>query len=320
MDCLLIEGPLNKKHDGHAPVAIKPRQIPISLYRRPPMTVLHILTVIFILIGSILPDLLFGVANVFFVKCALLLLGMGICLINKKWRPLWPLPLILLVIQLSFKASELIRNAAWWQPLFGWAGFFSWVAGNVFVKAIGILPVAAALLLVKKSLKPAFLAPGNLKIKADAIPWLGVKGGRVPWGRLSWISGLCIMLGTVILSIVTRIGIKEAPAFSRLFVSLPLILLLAVVNSFCEGLVFRSAILSSLKGNFAKTFALIMPALFFGIAHYEGIPGGILGAVMSAVLGYFISLGMYETEGFLSGWIIHALQDAAIFSTLALLG
>jgi len=42
--------------------------------------------------------------------------------------------------------------------------------------------------------------------------------------------------------------------------------------------------------------------------------------VMSAVLGYYMSLSMYETEGFLSGWIIHVLQDVAIFSTLALLG
>ncbi|HWQ06055.1 MAG TPA: hypothetical protein VN453_02485, partial [Feifaniaceae bacterium] len=155
------------------------------------MTILHILTVIFILIGSILPDLLFGVANVFFVKCALLLLGAAVCLLHKKWQPLWPLPLILLVIQLSFKASELIRNAAWWQPLFEWAGFFSGVAGNVFVKVIGILPVAGALMLLFKTPSASFLAPGNLKIKADAIPWLGIKGGRVAWGRLSWISGLC---------------------------------------------------------------------------------------------------------------------------------
>lgn len=284
------------------------------------MTILHILTVLFILIGSILPDLLFGAAHVFLIKCALLLICAVVCLTYKKWRPLWPLAAILLVIQLSFKASELIRASGWWQPMFGWAGFFSGVAGNVFVKMIGILPVAGVLLLIKKSPKRAFLAPGNLNVKADAIPWLGIKGGRVPWGRLSWISGLCIMAGTVILAIVTRIGVKAAPAYARLLANIPLILLLAVVNSFCEGLVFRSAILAPLKGNFGKTFVLLMPALFFGIAHYEGIPGGLLGAVMSAVLGYYMPLSMYETEGFLSGWIIHVLQDVAIFSTLALLG
>ena len=42
--------------------------------------------------------------------------------------------------------------------------------------------------------------------------------------------------------------------------------------------------------------------------------------LFGAAQGYYMSLSMYETDGFLSGWIIHALQDAASFSTLAMLG
>ena len=284
------------------------------------MTLLHVITIVLVLVGSILPELLLSAPYVFIAKCALLLAFLIVLLLIKKWRKLWRFALILLIIQLVFKGSELLRGAAWWDSLFQWAGFFSGIAANVASKLIGIVPVAAALLLLFKTPAVSYLAVGNLKQKADAIPWLGIKGDRTPWRRLAPISGVLIMLGTVALSIVTATGMQAEPDYLRLLSSFPLIVGLALVNSFCEGLVFRSAIMAPLKAHFSKTFVLLMTALFFGIAHFTGVPGGFLGFAMSAVLGYYIALSMYETQGFLSGWIIHFLQDVAIFSTLALLG
>jgi len=128
------------------------------------------------------------------------------------------------------------------------------------------------------------------------------------------------MTGTTLLAIVTTPGLKFHVNGNRLLIGLPLIVLLALVNSFCENLVFRSAIMAPLRSVLPKLYVLLASALFFGIAHYEGVPGGILGAIMSGLLGYYISLSIYETEGFASGWIIHFFQDVAIFSTLALMG
>ena len=272
-----------------------------------------------VLISSILPDLTFPSPYMQFVKLAVLLAMAVLCLLVGRLKPLWKLAASLLTVNASFVLTAAIRNVPGWTALFSGAGFFQTIAGNVAVKLIGILPVAAVLFFLMGSWQKAFLTPGKLSEKADAIGWLGIPGGSIPWGRLSVISGLLIMTGTALLSILTATGFHLPGGGGRLLQYFPLILLLALVNSFCEGLVFRCAVLAPLKEGSPKMFALLMPALFFGIAHYEGIPGGPLGAAMSGILGWYMTRAMYETGGFLSGWIIHFLQDIAVFSTLALL-
>jgi len=65
---------------------------------------------------------------------------------------------------------------------------------------------------------------------------------------------------------------------------------------------------------------LFIAAMIFGIGHYYGAPSGIVGVVMSGLLGWYLSRSMYETKGFVSSWIIHFLQDVVIFATILLLG
>ncbi len=279
----------------------------------------YVLTALLMLIASILPDLLFPSPHLQWMKIAALLAAVTVLLILPKWRFLWKFAFLLLTINLSFLLTAAIRTAPGWAALFAGAGFFADVAGNASVKVVGILPVAAALILTTGSVGKSYLAPGNLKEKASAIRWLGIPEDVISWGRLCVISGVLIMSGTVLLSIVTATGFRLPGGFGRLIANFPLILLLALVNSFCEGLVFRSAVMAPLRDAFPKSFVLLMPTLFFGIAHYEGIPGGPLGAVMSGVLGWYMARAMYEAGGFLPGWIIHLMQDVAVFSTLALL-
>lgn len=283
------------------------------------MNTLLILTLLTTLIGSILPEVLIHSSYVLAGKLVLLSLITLVTLLKKKWRVLWRYPVVMMIILLSFALTAYIRGTSWWNPLFQGTDFFSQIAGNIAVKPIGVLPVAAALLLLCGPLSCAYLSIGSLNRKADAIPWLGIRAARISWLKLSLISGVLIMVGTVILSFVTTPGLKFQLHVNRLLTGLPLILLLALVNSFCENLVFRCAIMAPLRCVMPKLFVLLTSALFFGIAHYEGVPGGILGAIMSGVMGYFISLSIYETDGFASGWIIHFFQDVAIFSTLALM-
>jgi len=284
------------------------------------MKMKSVLAVLLVLIASILPDLIIHSPYLTLGKIIVLVIAVVLFLIIRSLRSLWKLPVILLTINAAFWMSDFIRNTFWWKNLFGGFGFFSGVAGSVFVKVLGIIPVAAVLLLLMKNPKACFLSPGDLTVRAEKITWLGIRGDRIQWRKLAVISGLLIMIGTVLLSMITTTGFGKLSGFDRFITYLPVILLLAVVNSFCEGLVFRSAIMAPIKDLFPKLLVTLMPALFFGIAHYQGIPGGFLGAALSGVLGYYMSLSMYETRGFLSGWIIHVMQDVAIFSTLVLMG
>ncbi len=56
-----------------------------------------------------------------------------------------------------------------------------------------------------------------------------------------------------------------------------------------------------------------MSAYFFGIAHYFGTPGGIVGGLLSIFMGWVLGKGMLETRGLFWTWRIHFLSDIAIF-------
>jgi len=62
--------------------------------------------------------------------------------------------------------------------------------------------------------------------------------------------------------------------------------------------------------------ALWQSAYFFGIAHYFGTPGGVLGGLLSIFMGWILGKGMVETRGLFWTWWIHFLSDIAIFTFL----
>ena len=284
------------------------------------MRIRYSLATVLILAALILPELFLPANTALVGKLAFLAIMAIICRIMKPWRDIWQLAAVLLVINASFWLDTQIRNADWWRILFRNAGYFADVASSVAVKVIGIMPVMAILLLLLNKPARGFLAPGNLSAKAKAIVWLGIPEDRFRWGWLAAVSGILIMLGTTLLALITITGFRVPTGMDRWLSNLPLIMGLALVNSFCEGLVFRSAIMGPIRDVFPKFFVTLMPALFFGIAHYQGIPGGWLGAAMSGLLGWYMSRSVYEPNGFATGWIIHFWQDLAIFTTLALLG
>jgi hypothetical protein len=95
---------------------------------------------------------------------------------------------------------------------------------------------------------------------------------------------------------------------------------LALLNSFCEGVQYRSAVLGALKDILPKDQQVLIAAIFFGIGHFYGAPSGVVGVFMSGLLGWFLCRSMVETRGFVASWLIHFMQDIVIFSTIVLLG
>ncbi len=102
---------------------------------------------------------------------------------------------------------------------------------------------------------------------------------------------------------------------------LPSILFYAALNAFNEEMTYRAPMLAALEPVGGSRQALWMAAYFFGIAHYFGTPGGILGGIVSIFMGWILGKGMLETRGLFWTWWIHFLSDVAIFAflTLALL-
>ncbi len=228
--------------------------------------------------------------------------------------------LLLIALTLGNILLNIVAGFDAWTDVFLRNTFLGNVGGNMVLKIIQVIPVTVALLVLFKGPAEAYLAKGDLSAKVEEIKWLGIRQGQLTWGRLAVISGLLISLGTILLTIITVTGASVVPAFSKLPALFPMVLVFALINSLCEGIVYRSTMLSSLKNILPKNQLMLVAAAFFGIAHYYGAPGGIIGVAMSGVLGWYMSRSMYETRGFASSWIIHFMQDVVIFSTMIVLG
>lgn len=278
------------------------------------------------LIASLAPDIVvresagFLPGWWFVAKIALLLAGALILALVAGERTLANYSFVLAVIVATQMAAGRAEGSAWWGSLFAPDSFSGAFGGAVLLKALGILPVVAVLLLLFRSPRAVYLVPGDLSTKASRIGWLGIEEGRIGWGRLAVISGLLIAAGTLLLTLLTVTGFSVPETLDRLPPLLPLIVLLALVNSFSEGVVYRSAVLGPLKDVLPQGALVMVAAAFFGVAHFYGVPRGIVGVIMSGVLGWFMCRSMVDTKGFVAAWVIHFLQDLVIFSTIVVLG
>jgi membrane protease YdiL (CAAX protease family) len=285
-----------------------------------------ILAGVLTLIASLLPDILvrelvgFLPSWWFLAKALLLIAGTLYLLIAARERNLAQYGFLLTVIIVVQIIVGQTAASTWWQSLFPPEGFRGQFGGAVLLKFLGILPVVGVLLLLYRSPRRVYLVKGDLSAKASRIAWLGIEEGKISWRRLSVISALLISAGTLLLTMITVTGFSQPATLDRLPPLLPLIVLLALVNSLSEGVVYRSSVLGPLKETLPKDYLILLAAAFFGVAHYYGAPGGILGVIMSGVLGWYMCRSMYETQGFVAAWIIHFFQDIVIFSTLAVLG
>ena len=285
-----------------------------------------IIPVVLILIASIAIDIIlqqtigYVPAELARIKILVLACIYFISFFSQKLRPLSGFLLILLAILTINMLTGFIQTTSFWKSTFNTASFAGNFGSSILLKIIGILPILAVLFLIFRSRSEFYLCIGDLKQKSSRINWLGIKENQITWGKLAIISGLLISLGTILLTIITVTNVSEIKGLGNWLSYLPLILLLALANSFCEGLIFRSAIMATLKDELPKNQLVLIAALFFGISHYYGAPGGPLGVIMSGLLGWYMCRSMYETKGFVSSWMIHAMQDVVIFSTIFLLG
>ena len=285
-----------------------------------------IIPVVLVLIASIAIDIIlqqtigYVPAELARIKILALACIYFISFFSQKLRPLSGFLLILLAILTINMLTGFIQTTSFWKSTFNTASFAGNFGSSILLKIIGILPILAVLFLIFRSRSEFYLCIGDLKQKASRINWLGIKENKITWGKLAIISGLLISLGTILLTIITVTNVSEIKGLGNWLSYLPLILLLALANSFCEGLIFRSAIMATLKDELPKNQLVLIAALFFGISHFYGAPGGPLGVIMSGLLGWYMCRSMYETKGFVSSWMIHAMQDVVIFSTIFLLG
>lgn len=244
--------------------------------------------------------------------------GLGIALFaalfSQRFCPLFKFVLVIALLFVLEYVSGWIAGSRFWMNIFGGTGFTANMASTQVLRLLISAGMITALMSLQGHPSRFFLVKGNLDAAAQPIPLLMSKPSR--WSKLGWILAVCITGGTLVFLIL---GASPTTAsFSRLLPLLPAVLIFAVMNSFSEEVNYRASLLSVLEEPLGKGQSLLLTSLYFGIGHFYGVPYGIAGVIMASLLGWFLGKSMLETRGLGWAWFIHFLQDAAIFSFLAL--
>jgi membrane protease YdiL (CAAX protease family) len=84
-------------------------------------------------------------------------------------------------------------------------------------------------------------------------------------------------------------------------------------------MIFRVGINGPLTNLLSPNKIYLISAVIFGVAHFQGMPSGIIGVILAGLLGYVLSKSIHETNGIFWAWLIHFLQDIIIIGSLYLL-
>jgi membrane protease YdiL (CAAX protease family) len=239
-------------------------------------------------------------------------------LVSLAWRPLRGLRV--------YFAAVLALYAVQWGVGEGFArlNYMSWFTGtSPFLKemlsvqiprvTIGIIMVLI-LLALTRDFRRFFFVIGKRDAIAQPIPWL--MSEATPWKKVGPFMCVCLLAGMVV--ILWLFGAH--PSLSQLAQAaplLPLIVLFAGCNAFGEELSYRATLLAGLEPALGMGQALGISAVYFGLAHFYGVPYGVMGVLLSIFMGWMLGKSMLETRGFLWPWLIHVCLDVVVFAFMA---
>jgi len=233
------------------------------------------------------------------------------------WKPIRPLRNFFLVMFAFFGLMELrLRfnfTFAPLQALFGHSVFDERMQAEQTGKLAVALVMISVLLVLGYKRRDFFLTRGNLRAPIEPVRLLGFPK-PAPWPIFGLQWGFYIAIA---LAVVQYIVLRPSGDLMLKVVSiLPSILFYAALNAFNEEIIYRAPMLATVEPVGGSKQALWLSAYFFGIAHYFGTPGGLIGGVLSIFMGWILGKGMVETRGLFWTWWIHFLSDIAIFTFL----
>ena len=244
-----------------------------------------------------------------------IVIGLAVTLI---WAPLRALRPMLWLFLVLVGTQWLVYTQVDRLPIFEtWLrdpSFSVYMPTELSLNLIVTLAMIAALFVLKRDRRAFYLAKGDTSAPADPIRWLGVKPGD-RWNAVGRNLTIGLSLGT--LAFLVIFGRPSPDIVVRALPFLPAILLAAALNAFNEEVTYKASFLSVLVEPVGSRQALRMVAAYFGIAHFYGIPYGLMGVALAWFLGWILARSMLETRGLAWAWFIHFVQDVLIFGFLA---
>jgi hypothetical protein len=258
---------------------------------------------------TVTPDLRAGSSIVLIVA------GLALTLVWSPVRPLRPLLVLFLVL---LGGQWVVFTQVGRLPIFRtWLvdpSFNVYMPAEVLLNLLVTLAILAALFLARRDRRAFYLARGDPSAPAEPIRWLLVKPGD-RWSTVGRDLTIGISLGT--LAFLAIAGRPSMDIVIRALPFLPAVIFAAALNAFNEEVTYKASLLSVLVGPVGQRHALRMVAAYFGIAHFYGVPYGLVGVALAWFLGWILARSMLETRGLWWAWFIHFVQDVLIFGFMA---
>jgi membrane protease YdiL (CAAX protease family) len=89
-----------------------------------------------------------------------------------------------------------------------------------------------------------------------------------------------------------------------------------IVNGIIEDAIFFGILLTATSGPLHQVSAVVVVAAAFGMAHFSGVPGSMIGVAMAGAWGAVLGLLRVRTDGMLATYLAHVLADATIMVVL----
>jgi membrane protease YdiL (CAAX protease family) len=271
---------------------------------------------------SLLPDILFkefsGELPTWLFWAKIGLLGSGL-LISQCWKPLRALRLYFAVVLAVYLLGWGVDRAYLGINYTAWFVGMNAFQRELFTVQIPRITSGGLLVLLMFALTGSFrgffFVIGKLNAPAAPIPLILTRPPT--WHYLGPAIAAAMPLGLIVFAFI----FGQPPSIQTISAVLPLlpfILLFAASNAFGEEMLYRASWLAALENQLGKTQALLMTAVYFGIAHFYGVPYGLTGILMAFIPGWLMGKAMLETRGFFWAWFIHLCMDTVIFFFMAL--
>lgn len=186
---------------------------------------------------------------------------------------------------------------------------------QLLLLGIAFISMISSYVLNPESFK-SMLSIGNLSAVGEELKIFGIKKGD-NWLKTGVSLSIFISLATGIFMYFQLKG--QTINYSLLKTGFLWIVLFSLTNSFAEEMIFRVGINVPLTNLLSPNKIFLISAVIFGVAHFQGMPSGIIGVILAGLLGYVLSKSIHETNGIFWAWLIHFLQDIIIIGSLYLL-
>mgnify|MGYP001791444643 CR=1 FL=1 len=186
---------------------------------------------------------------------------------------------------------------------------------QLLLLSFALLSMISSYILNSESFK-SILSVGNISAVGEELKIFGIKKGD-SWLKTGISLSIFISLATATFMYFQLKG--QTIDYGLLKTGLFWIIILSFTNSFSEEIIYRVGINGPLASILSPNKIFLVSALIFGIAHFQGVPNGIVGVILAGLLGYVLSKSVHETNGIFWAWLIHFLQDVIIIGSLYLM-